>query len=774
MKPLGRRGILTALLATALAHGGAAAAQGISSQNLTLCGRTLRFEHDDTGGTMLAGFDTPRIALGTGRVEIERVDVPGAVALVVRSVREDRSPGHGVVAHCGNGAGLRVLWQGSLAWRGEDVGARVRDDVVAITHRGVRTVLRGRRREDLRLCGASAGFVDAETLDVESARWSPTVLDPRAVVRTAAAPTRVVAVAGSTPGALEVREVSVVRHVGPAGETRTGEGLAGGPELVSGDWIHLGLLRGGVSLRALQLLVPQGATLPRRWLLVSEPDGARLDVEVPAALSRAPAGRDQWVEVPLPANTQPQCFALIPRDPLPGQRLGAVGLRSDLDESAGGAVASLLQRADRPDGDEAAAVLASLGARGREALAAALPSMTVPGARRALRILGGATEPAVVTALARALSRTELREAALAALQRAGSEALAPLAEMARTEPSAARALGNVRAPALDRLRALSTALDADGDAWRAVRGELAGLIVRAAREGALNPWLQALPQDLNASTRALRLAAEALEVTDPAARDVAAAARARWSAATDFDPRYRLLLALPGDDEGRALVEAALRDERDVDLRAVAARALGRYGRSAEALRDALEDPAPRVRAAVVRALRSDPGATRALVERLREDDWPSVRVASAESLGGRPDSAEALLRAMDDPSFAVVAAAVSALARTPGGDVSARLLAWADDGRRNPALRREAVTALGERCDRGALAGLERLAETESDPSLPPHEQEIGQAALAAVARLDADRARSFLTRNGSNAAAAAAVERAAARRCEAGGAN
>ena len=88
MKPLGRRGILTALLATALAHGGAAAAQGISSQNLTLCGRTLRFEHDDTGGTMLAGFDTPRIALGTGRVEVERVDVPGAVALVVRSVRD--------------------------------------------------------------------------------------------------------------------------------------------------------------------------------------------------------------------------------------------------------------------------------------------------------------------------------------------------------------------------------------------------------------------------------------------------------------------------------------------------------------------------------------------------------------------------------------------------------------------------------------------------------------------------------------------------------------
>lgn len=586
-------------LALALATG-SAAAQGISQENLTLCGRAVRFEHDDVGGTMLAGLDTPRIALGAGRIEVERADAPGAVALVVRSLRDDRSPGHGVVLHCGNGAPLRVLWQGSLAWRGEDIGVRVRDDVVALNHRGVRTVIRGRRREDLRLCGASAGFVDAESLDVVSARWSPTVVDPRAIVRATGELRRVTAARSAGPGMLEVSEVSTVLHPPPSGETRRGEGLGGGVELASGDWIHLGLLRGGISLRALQLRAPRGATIPRRWLVVSEPDGVRLDVEVPAALARAPQDRDGWIEIPLPPRAQPQCLALLPRDPLPGQRLGGVALRSDLDEGPDAAIASLLQRADRPDGDEAVAVLATLGARGRDALANALPSMTVPGARRAIRTLSGATEPSVVRALASALSRAELREAAVAALLRAGREALEPVAAVARTEPSAARVLATLRVPAAEKLRALSIALDAEGDAWRAVRAELAGLVSAAAQDNALAAWISSLPPDPAAASRALRVAAEALDPSSPSMALVAAEALARFGATEEFAPRYRLLFALPGDEAGRALAESALRESPDIDLRVVAARALGRFARSWGPLRDALADPAPRVYANV------------------------------------------------------------------------------------------------------------------------------------------------------------------------------
>lgn len=756
-------------LAICLAGAGASA-QTVSQAQMTVCGRPLRFESDGQGGIALVGLDSGRIVLGAGRVEVERAEAPGAQALVVRLIRTDSSPGRGVVVHCGNGAPPRVVWQGSIAWRGEDVGARVRDDVRAISTLMGRTVLHGHRREDLRLCGAGEGFVDGETLDVMTGRWVPGVVDPRAVMRQGAAPQRVVAVAGRAMGLLEARELAFVQHVGDASVTQRQESMRESAPVAPGDWVHVGLRGGGVALRALQIEVPRGGSLPRRWLVGVEPDGARLDVEVPEALARGAQDRATWVEVPLPQGVQAQCLAVLPREPRPGQRVGRVALRSALDDDADAAIAALVTRADRPDGDDAVEVLATLGARGRAALAEALPRMTVPGARRAIRTLAGATEEPVLTAIAGALSREELRDAAMAALQRAGAEALGPLAAMARTQPSAVRALATLRVPAAERLRALGMSLDADGDAWRAVRAEIAALVTAASRDGSLARWIDALPAAGTASARALRVAAETLAPEDPSMPALAAAARARWAGADDFALRYRLLSALPGDDAGRALAEATLRESDDVDLRAEAARALGRFRRSGAALRAALEDRAPRVRAAAARALATDAGATDVLRATLREDDWPSVRVAAAEALGGRAEAAEALLRAAEDRSFVVVSAALAALARTPGDGISPRLLAFADDGRRNPALRREAVDALGQRCDRAVIDGIERLAETESDPALPRYEQEIGESALAALARLDAERARSFLTRMGSNAAASGAVERAIRAGCAA----
>jgi hypothetical protein len=104
------------------------------------------------------------------------------------------------------------------------------------------------------------------------------------------------------------------------------------------------------------------------------------------------------------------------------------------------------------------------------------------------------------------------------------------------------------------------------------------------------------------------------------------------------------------------------------------------------------------------------------------------------------------------------------------PGPGVSARLVAFVDEGRRNPRLRREAVDALGARCDRGAAGDLERIAAGLTDPALPPWEQEVGHAALAALARVDAARARSFLERSEANAEARASVDRAARQGCPA----
>ncbi len=73
--------------------------------------------------------------------------------------------------------------------------------------------------------------------------------------------------------------------------------------------------------------------------------------------------------------------------------------------------------------------------------------------------------------------------------------------------------------------------------------------------------------------------------------------------------------------------------------------------------------------------------------------------------------------------------------------------------------------------------LAEVEGLATARSgraagltDPALPPWEQEIGHAALAALARLDPARARSFLERSEANAEARASVDRAARQGCAA----
>jgi HEAT repeat protein len=125
-------------------------------------------------------------------------------------------------------------------------------------------------------------------------------------------------------------------------------------------------------------------------------------------------------------------------------------------------------------------------------------------------------------------------------------------------------------------------------------------------------------------------------------------------------------------------------------------------------------------------------------------------------------------LLAALEDPSLPVVRASLRALARTPGEGVAAPLVALLDDGRRNPSLRAEAAEALGLRCDRAALEGLEHSVLGLSDPGLPPHEQDLGQAALAALARIDVARARALLARMEGNATAAAAVERAARGGC------
>jgi hypothetical protein len=125
-------------------------------------------------------------------------------------------------------------------------------------------------------------------------------------------------------------------------------------------------------------------------------------------------------------------------------------------------------------------------------------------------------------------------------------------------------------------------------------------------------------------------------------------------------------------------------------------------------------------------------------------------------------------LIEGLDARSTVTVRAVIAALSVNRGTDIQAALVAFAEQGRRNPELRREAVEALGTRCEPGAANDLQRIAETLTDPVLPPWEQAIGHTALAGLAAIAPDRAREFLSRSEANGEASMAVERAIRRGC------
>jgi HEAT repeat protein len=135
---------------------------------------------------------------------------------------------------------------------------------------------------------------------------------------------------------------------------------------------------------------------------------------------------------------------------------------------------------------------------------------------------------------------------------------------------------------------------------------------------------------------------------------------------------------------------------------------------------------------------------------------------------LAGTERNAAPLLVALDDPSLTTTRAVIEALARTPSTGIGERLMAFAEDSHRNPDLRSDAVGALAQRCDHGMVPRLIALVNHQVDPVLPPPEQAVGHAALAAIAHIDPARARALLRQLDGNAFAVAAVERAAQGAC------
>lgn len=661
-----------------------------------------------------------------------------------------------------------VLWEGPTTWQGEDLGLRTRD---AVSVEG-NTVVRERYAEAGGVCGLGA-------LPVE--RW---VVD--ASLRFVRAPNpRALAAAQASVANAEAAPASVVSGAAPALPLRgaRGESADGAPlairsledgdarttlALAPGASITVRPALGPVALRAMELTASPGADLPRRWLMTAEPGGVRravtLSPEVLATARRA--GR---VRVMLPTMERAECVALVALDP---GTVGDLGWMTSLDASGDGGVAALLAAADGADGDAALRLLLSLGERGERAAIEALPTMGVVASRRAVRALAATGHAAAVTAVARSLSRDEVAAAAEEALLRAGAPVIGPVGAVVAEVPRALRVIAGLRVSWGARLGAAAALLGATDDAWREGLPTLRAMLTAAAREEGARAWVEALPAEEPGRSRGLRVAAEALRADDPVTSLVAERARAQWAAATEFATRWRLLSPMAGDAAGRAALGELLAGRgpggRDADLRAEAARVLGRSSDTTALLVAGLRDEVPRVRAAAAAALRGRADAVDGLRAVLADDRWPTVRAVAADALSPRAEGSDALVAALDARQQLVVRAALRALAENPGPGVTARLVAFARDGARASLLRREAVDALGARCDRAALDGLEAIAATLGDGALPDYEQDVGHAALAAMARIDAARARAFLGRSEANPAARAAVERAARGGC------
>lgn len=763
---LGRAALLAALLL------GAQAASAEIVARETVAGRHVTIERGRDGAFTLSIAGTAPVPLASagegGQARVQRVALQGGTEVLV--VRIEGRDSAAVIA--GNRTSApAVLWRGSTAASGDPGERRWVDIVVGDVGNGVQQVVLGVRMESVRLCGLGMPLLGARAVDSTSATLRDVQIDPLAPALYAgsvplqgrsihAVPAPASAAPASVPTLNFVHRVTQGR-VGPAPFALSDREPAAAWTPSARDVASATVTLAGFPVSHVLLRAPPApATLPRTLTLLVGRD-TRLDVTLPASV--APGAR---VAVPLVPARAFECLSIVATSaPPPG---GSQAI-AEVELAATFTLADLVQALDGAQGEEAAQLLGRAGAPGVHAVAQALASMSTAGARRAVRtVLADARTPESALALANALGQPEIAADARAALQRMGPVAFEALSTVVAIDPNVAALIASIPGPLDLKLRALAPVLGAERRVWHEARRSFVALLRQAVTQGLLEAWLASLPEDTNSVVRALSAAAEA--AGDNAVARAQIAARARAVRSDTFVDRFRLLVPLAGDAEGRARVERVALEDPDDDLRAEAVRALASVGGAYVALVRALSDRIPRVRAEAVAGLHAHAPARRALVERLQRDAWPTVRAAAAEALAGDATNAGVLLAALDDPSVSAVRAVLAALRITPSPEIAPRLMSYAEDPSRNPDLRAEALAVLADRCERSVVDRLVHLASSQIDPALPPPEQAVGHSALAALAHIDPARARQLLARMEANAFAVAAVQRAMRNACSA----
>lgn len=636
-----------------------------------------------------------------------------------------------------------------------------------------RVLVLASRQDDARLCAGGRPLLDARVLVGPAPVLRSVTLNPlRGDLLESALPNAISRNATLSPTAFSPASAGTARVL----MTASG-GRAGGPvaALTDGaadtawsvrahDWVTLRVSTAGEALERVELLAPPAPrSLPRRFtLLFGGEHPSRLEVILPEGARVSPGS---VLTVPLVPPVHADCLSLVVTDNGENQAIAEVAVRGPADRLLAD-LPTLITRLDGAHGDGVAELLTAQGAAAIVPLAAALPTLPELAARRALRVLRSARGADAARALLAAAARAELRAEASALLLRQGDAVLPLLAPALEQTPALAALLPALPGAVATRFGALSTLASGERARWHQVRAMLPPIARQATVDTATaSASLEALGASPLAQARALALLSS-VAPSGPVAELLAT--RALAVDASDWRVRYLLLAPLAGSAQGRArVVEAAGGD--DADVRAEALRALRLTGATEPSVwEEGLTDEAPRVRAQAVE------GAAR--VESLRPrvdavaraDRWPSVRVAALRALGSDASRAAPLVAAVEDSSPLVVRSAMELLNDRRLLEVAPALMRYAEDPSRNAELRAEAVSVLGNRCEAAMAERLAALFEHQSDPVLPPSEQLVGHAALAALARVNPARMRRAIEGLELNAPARAALDRAVRRAC------
>ena len=706
------------------------------------------------GGTV----DIPLAVIPTDKVVVDDVPLGGGRFIThVRVSAGEPNAWEALVA-----GGTTVVWSGLTGFtRGQD-GERTGDMVQVLTRSGMlKDVLVGEVAQDRVICGQtmtalSPKVLDARTMELRGATVQRLPLAQREKA------TRIVAVARRGPAEAPLGRMLVAT----AASSGTAKSLTDGDAETLWSEDRPGAGQG----EFVTMETPPEVPITRLSLTIApkEPDanGAAPQTLFLVARERTYAitlPEDAWThpgeayDIPLPEPVSTACLSLVLHSAYVRGKSPDVGVAELIAYSAfdaPGATLETVARALSGGGAraEAAAAVLKRATGSLAAVRAVFPELDAPGRALAIDVASAAACADSGPLLCDALGDDdrEVARKAQGKLERCARTAAPALADAVRKGSPRVR----VRAATLlahvaprEALTPLADALDSgdvgDGETRAAVRGAL-GHAAQGAEKDALGQLL-ARPGSPGAKLEMLRALSGRLG-------DVRAEADQRVAEllvpGADMRTRYLLTgpladLARAGDSAAAARLGSLLATDHHVAVRARAAELAGGIPAVDASLVTAIDDPAPRVREAALRAVASSHlrAAEARAIARLWGDGWTFVRMAAASALatlGPSPAADHALEVAFHDASPRVRAASVEALAARGVRTSAAAIGARAFDEKEDVTVRLAAVRALGKTCATDTADGLYRLAAAGASQVADDDARSLAIAAVDALGHL------------------------------------